>query len=197
MVDCSGDHFKDPINDPWELYKLQFHRGELCDYARKGDMEREKEAVRGLSIVSSLISLVPYFPLVPFPYTNPSTLQFLHATKASQFPYQARKKVGELIRKNKQREKENQLLLGRIQVTQDKLKSAQNQLKERDATIIKLSQDLSAHDEDAGIIEKLKAELEGHAKDADDLKKCKAELAEAKKEKIEADESCFVRAEAV
>ena len=51
VVDCSGDHFVDPINDPWELYKLQFHRGELCSYARKDKIELEREAARGLSIV--------------------------------------------------------------------------------------------------------------------------------------------------
>ena len=79
------------------------------------------------------------------------------------------------------------MLLGQIQIAQENLKSAKDQLKERDANIIKLSQDLSTHEEDSSVIEKLKAELEGRAKDADALKKCKAKLARAKKEKDEAD----------
>ena len=115
-------------------------------------------------------------------------MQFLHATKAAHFHWRARKKVEELTKENKKQEKANKFLVGQMKVAQENLKSAEDQLVERDATIRKLSQDLSAHDGDADTIERLKAELKGHAKDTETIKRYKDNLAKARREKKEADE---------
>ena len=46
IVDCTGDKFKDKLEDPFQLFKLQFQKGEMCKYARMESMLREKKAAR-------------------------------------------------------------------------------------------------------------------------------------------------------
>ena len=68
-VDCTGEDFKDELEDPWQLFKLQFHKGKMCHYARMEDILREKKAAYFMNEVLFRSDL--YFLFFTFMLTHP------------------------------------------------------------------------------------------------------------------------------
>ena len=63
VVDCTGKDFKDELEDPWQLFRLQFHKGKMCSYARMESMLREKKAAYHMNEV--LFRPQPIFLILP------------------------------------------------------------------------------------------------------------------------------------